>query len=108
MTEEHYPIGALGSDAIERRLTPRDALERLIAWLVDFVVVMPKDGYPWPFQIEGLDLVLRWDDSRAELAVVDLSGEREPVVIRTRAKLDHVCLCFAMAQARSIRTEPKS
>ena len=73
----------------------RKALER---WVVAYKA---KCSYPPTVEVEGLELVFGWDEDAGALTLFDVFEGRERVVIRTRSRLEHVCLCLALAQARA-------
>ena len=75
----------------------KEVIEALRRWVVAYKVKTCPPGV----EVEGLELVFGWDDESGALTLFDVFEGRERVVIRTRSRLEHVCLCLALAQARA-------
>lgn len=75
----------------------KEVLEALRRWMVAYRVKTSPPGV----EVEGLELVFGWDDDFGALTLFDLFEGRERVVIRTESRLEHVCLCLYIAQARA-------
>jgi len=77
-----------------------DVMERLCAWLISFGCQFTGPDLV-KVELSGLPVSLVWDEDRGELSLVSID-KASPLVIRSSSKLEHVCLCLALAQAASI------
>ena len=86
-------------------MTPRYVFERLRSWLVCFTLQLTDEGIE--AMIGGLALVIVFDEESGALYLLDMLDPGKPrVVIRSESRLEFVCCCLAVAQAKcaSVKT----